>query len=1072
MAKERGAKTIPELDEALDFENIVVDDGTPIGKRMTKASLKALLTIEVTEMEPLVGGTTSGTALVVPNGPAGEQRTAEVSSGKWYDFGSGPVEASADRRWKSYWNGTSWVLKDMGELPVNPVNGTVAKDNPDAVPGGEVFDKTLTKSVFLFEERESPNLFDKSKVQLKKYIDAVNGSIKTATGDANEVSDWIFLRGGVTYVTSGWYGSPANRNYSLFANYGDTNSITGTRLNSPDGLITPENDCYGVFVTRNATSDVKNTLQLEEGTVATDYQPYSDVVKQKMRPEYIPSVADIEESNSSRVNIFDLTRLRKGILATDGTFTENNNGDLTTELLPIPEVTFLYIGGLGNSSADRVYKLYDADRNLVTYTYNRFKGNRYRIALDSRAKYISAYLKAADETIDLSNVYISPYKEFVKTADNIIDIRSNLKYNLLPYTNKSAVKNTTLNVSFTIASTKAIKNALVPVFLHKGTRPSGSSILERHVYLGDNVQNDFSDLGIIKDGKLMNIKVHAGNYSLTPQNSLKLRMFQDKTDGYILGSDFYEGVFKSVDDGRTWTLLKGDGAKLIFMSANGDIFYQIGQTLRRATKASNFTVENTFYTSPYTTMVMGSSNICQNTNGDIYFGTYQSEFLVQVYRSTDGGATFTRVFNNIRKQHVHKIWCHNGTVFLDVDGATLHNPNDEIPDNSSMACYQSKDNGATWEMIKFDWSTDYGVNQFMDGYYYGAAEANIKYSPSIFRSRDLKNWETIFALPFNSQSMRVFNGHLVSNSVAYWSFNRSKTLISPDGVNFLPIFDTKQLDSVNMDTALRMGIQEVPENYFTESGGEKWLPMCSGSEFLNHHKLKIGGNNYQALVYIQCDLQVGDNVFTAINTDFRNDIVKNRSFSPLYSVKFRDKMLSASNQQNVVYPVGTVLSDGRFDGYNYPYSLKDESSVNLPTAVKLSANISGVKSLRFGYKSYKWNGTSEVNILTIGTNKIIRQGTNIVLRTATNDYTLANCLRVYYDNSCLDVLLTLTGSKLSVFLNGFPATNVDCNLASLSGDSMILQDSAAMDFISDIELFDYVATGDIAKEMFEGFNIY
>lgn len=139
MAKERGAKTIPELDEALDFENIVVDDGTHIGKRMTKGSLKALLTIEGTEMEPLVGGTTSGTALVVPNGPAGEQRTAEVSSGKWYDFGSGPVEASADRRWKSYWNGTSWVLKDMGELPQSPKTSKVQEGNSEVVESGGVY---------------------------------------------------------------------------------------------------------------------------------------------------------------------------------------------------------------------------------------------------------------------------------------------------------------------------------------------------------------------------------------------------------------------------------------------------------------------------------------------------------------------------------------------------------------------------------------------------------------------------------------------------------------------------------------------------------------------------------------------------------------------------------------------------------------------------------------------------------------------------------------------------------------------------------------------------------------------
>jgi|GEM_PF-4836647 len=139
MAKLRGAKKISELDEALDFNNIAVDDGTPIGKRMTKSSLKALLTIEGTEMEPLVGGTTSGTALVVPDGPAGEQRTAEVASGKWYDFGSGPVQASADRRWKSYWNGSSWSLKDMGELPTQPKTDSIEKTNENVITSRGVY---------------------------------------------------------------------------------------------------------------------------------------------------------------------------------------------------------------------------------------------------------------------------------------------------------------------------------------------------------------------------------------------------------------------------------------------------------------------------------------------------------------------------------------------------------------------------------------------------------------------------------------------------------------------------------------------------------------------------------------------------------------------------------------------------------------------------------------------------------------------------------------------------------------------------------------------------------------------
>lgn len=112
---------------------------------------KDYLAITGIELEPLVGGTTSGTALVVPNGPAGEQRTAEVASGLWYDFGSGAVQTDASKRWKSYWNGSSWSLKDMGALPVSPSTDSIEKDNILPVESDAVYKELNVGSV-----KESP----------------------------------------------------------------------------------------------------------------------------------------------------------------------------------------------------------------------------------------------------------------------------------------------------------------------------------------------------------------------------------------------------------------------------------------------------------------------------------------------------------------------------------------------------------------------------------------------------------------------------------------------------------------------------------------------------------------------------------------------------------------------------------------------------------------------------------------------------------------------------------------------------------------------------------------------------
>ncbi|OYD42296.1 hypothetical protein [Sphingobacterium cellulitidis] len=135
MATVKFSDEMPKPTSIKGTDRFLISDGvTGEAKAPDFNQAKEYLNITGIEMEPLVGGTTSGTALVVPNGPAGEQRTAEVSSGKWYDFGSGPVQASADRRWKSYWNGTSWVLKDMGALPIQEGTDTIVDEE---VPKGK-----------------------------------------------------------------------------------------------------------------------------------------------------------------------------------------------------------------------------------------------------------------------------------------------------------------------------------------------------------------------------------------------------------------------------------------------------------------------------------------------------------------------------------------------------------------------------------------------------------------------------------------------------------------------------------------------------------------------------------------------------------------------------------------------------------------------------------------------------------------------------------------------------------------------------------------------------------------------
>lgn len=212
MATVKFSDEMPKPTSIKGTDRFLISDGvTGEAKAPDFNQAKEYLNITGIEMEPLVGGTTSGTALVVPNGPAGEQRTAEVSSGKWYDFGSGPVQASADRRWKSYWSGTSWILKDLGALPQVIADGKVIENDTKAVAGGEVFEKTLVKDKYLYY-----NKFNPTNVISGKYIQNSSGNL-TNDSSAYVITEIMAAEEGQRVYLKNW-----DRNVSFAVRFVDS----------------------------------------------------------------------------------------------------------------------------------------------------------------------------------------------------------------------------------------------------------------------------------------------------------------------------------------------------------------------------------------------------------------------------------------------------------------------------------------------------------------------------------------------------------------------------------------------------------------------------------------------------------------------------------------------------------------------------------------------------------------------------------------------------------------------------------------------------------------------------------
>ncbi|MDF2948157.1 MAG: hypothetical protein K0R07_167 [Sedimentibacter sp.] len=116
------------------------------------------------------------------------------------------------------------------------------------------------------------NLFDKSKATLGAYVLAATGALgNSATYMA---TDYITVKSGSTYyfnITAGsgsaglaWYDN--NKNYI-------SGEVWGTNL--PKASIAPANAAYLRCSPSSANLDaLANTFQIEEGTVATSYEPY------------------------------------------------------------------------------------------------------------------------------------------------------------------------------------------------------------------------------------------------------------------------------------------------------------------------------------------------------------------------------------------------------------------------------------------------------------------------------------------------------------------------------------------------------------------------------------------------------------------------------------------------------------------------------------------------------------------------------------------------------------------------------------------------------------------------------
>ncbi len=211
---------------------------------------------------------------------------------------------------------------------------------------------------------------------------------------------------------------------------------------------------------------------------------------------------------------------------------------------------------------------------------------------------------------------------------------------------------------------------------------------------GDRDAGDAQGLGVFKstDGGASWVRKNTGMGNVSVG-----RMIQDPDDADVLYAAASGGIFKSTDAAESWINTKtGTMKEIVFKPGDPSVLYAsaTGKFYRSADNGINWQKITTGLPGNAARAVIAVSEA--SPEYVYFFATSQSSFL-GLYRSTDGGATFSLRSNS---PNVMGWACNGGSggqAWYDLDMAA--DPlNEEIIYAGGINCWKSADGGLTWTM--------------------------------------------------------------------------------------------------------------------------------------------------------------------------------------------------------------------------------------------------------------------------------------------------------------------------------------------------------------------------------------